>query len=314
MVIRCILTFFFFCGLSHAQDLSGLWVHDINGTDPVGFNQIYAIIYLDEDDSGNVKGYTYDYHAGSTCSFYLEGDYDPEKNRLIVANTKKINKALLHARGRYKLSYEVSEDEEFLIGRARQKGIHGFVLSFGGLFSVPLKYRKIKSGNFEDIKGYDKLKPYIDTLEVNSKKELKVDLPLEETTIDDIKETREVIEFTKEKENRKNELISSHKVTSRKITMEIFDNSRQDGDRISIYINDRLFTYNLEVTLDPKTIELMLPEDQNVHKVSFVANNVGRVPPNTAKIKYKVDGISYELVLFTNLNLNKYLEFVIDKE
>ncbi|WP_299362044.1 hypothetical protein [Winogradskyella sp.] len=318
-------------------------MHDIHGTDPRGFDQIYAILYLKVDDSGKAIGYTYDYHAGSTCSFYLEGDYNLEKNLLKIVNTKKINKSFLHARGMYKLSYEANGDDEFLVGRSRQKGVHGFVLSFGGLFNIALNYRKVKPENYEDIQGYDKLKPHIESLEMNTKTDPKEEDIFEETPIGEVQETEEevtleepqtgevkkaeelgadVIEvddekeeieaFTKSKENRKNELITSHNVASRKITIEIFDNSRQDEDRISIYVNDSLIEYNLEVTKNPKVIEFILPEDKKIHKVLFVANNMGKVPPNTAKIKYTVDDVSYEEELFTNLRLSKYLEFVIN--
>ncbi|WP_299521775.1 hypothetical protein [Winogradskyella sp.] len=340
MLVRCVFVFLCFFNLSYTQDISGLWVHDVDGTNPTGFDAIYAIMYLRMDESGKVIGYTYDYHAGGTCNFYLEGEYDIEKNRLIAANTKKINKAFFHARSRFKLFYEEIGDEAFLVGKARQKGVHGLVFSFGGLFSIPLSYRKIKSEDFEAIKGYDVLKPYIDALEIDLKEEKEAgptleerpitevtqpdeDIEFKEHTILEVEETltelvetndkkKEIEAFTKSKDNRKNELIISHNVTSRKIILEIFDNSRQDEDRISIYVNDSLVTYNLEVTKDPKMIALSLSEDKNTHQVLFVANNMGSVPPNTATIKYTVDGITYEEELFTNLRLSKYLEFIID--
>ena len=105
---------------------------------------IYAVMYLSADDPENITGYTFDYQVGSTCSFYLKGAYESEKKRFKGVNTTKIQKAFFHGRGKYTLFYEEKDGEEYLIGRARQKGVHGFVLSFGGAFKNRLVYKKIK--------------------------------------------------------------------------------------------------------------------------------------------------------------------------
>jgi hypothetical protein len=341
MIARSVFAFVFILNISYAQDISGLWVHDEDGTNPTGIDEVYAIMYLDVDNLGKVVGFTYDFHANSSCSFYLEGDFDSEKERLKVVNTKKIEKSFLHARARFKLFYEKTQKNEFLIGSARQKGIHGFVFSFGGLFNIPLSFKKIKPENHENIKGYDVLKPYIESLDLDSKelaidnvslnKPLAVKLEQKETTDNSENSTQEygkeeqllpeLVEINVESEeieafkksigNREDEALTTLKVKSRIMTIEIFDNSRQDEDRISIFVNDRLIAYNLEIKKEPKVISFNLPEDKKNHKILFVANNMGKVPPNTAKIKYTLDGISREEELFTNFRLNKYLEIVI---
>jgi hypothetical protein len=301
-----------FCviNLGNAQDISGLWVHDQGGKELTGLNDIYALMYLSVNNSGDIKGYTYDYHAGSSCSFSLEGEFDYDNQQLTAVNTKKINKAFFHGRARYKLIYKSEGDNVFLIGKARQKGIHGFLFSFGGALSVPLKYRKIQPENYEGIKGYEELKTHIDTLKVNFQTEVNAQSILEAPLVEEADKEEEIRAITNEKERRKNELINSHKVSLRKITIEVSDNNRTDGDRITVFVNDKLIEYNLEVTKIPKRIEVFLNDDQKVHNVFFVANNVGRVSPNTAKIKYSLDGITFEEVLFTNLRTNKYLKFI----
>jgi len=324
MNYRFILLFlFFFSSLCNAQDISGLWVHDGVETNTNDLTAaVYAIMFLNVDDSGNVTGYTYDYDAVGSCSFYLKGNYDAEKQRLRVSNTKKITKDLFHARARFTLFYEARDDGEFLVGRARQKGAHGLLFSLGGVLNAQLNYRKVKPENVEETEGYDVLKPYIDSLNVKLDATPKEVITLRENPPKEVEETIEIEEaqvtekpdeietITIEKENRENELIKSHKVTSKTITIEVIDNNREDGDRITIFVNDTLIEYNLEVTKTPKVIEVALPDDKSRHKVVFVANNMGEIPPNTAKIRYTVDGVSYEEILFTNLRMNKYLEFI----
>ncbi len=299
-----LLCFTNFCS---AQDISGLWVHDVDGTNPQGYNQFYGIMYLVEDSSGKFIGYTYDYHAGGWCSFYLEGEYDAEKNQLIAKNTKKIRKSFFHARCRYNLSYQNNENEEFLVGKARQKGVHGFMLSFGGALNITLKYRKVEPEDYDIIKGYNEIKPYINESEPNLDDEQNKFISAEEL-LNDVEAS--ISNETNVIEDRKNDLITSHEIKSEKLTIEISDNNRQDGDRISIYLNDSIIVNNYEVTKEPRKIEINLPENRNTHKVYFVAENTGKVPPNTAKIKYYVDGVIYEEVLFTNLRTNKYLQFI----
>lgn len=312
MNYRLISIFLCFFNLANAQNISGLWVHDLEGTQPDSVDGIYAIMYLDLEDSGEIKGYTYDYQIGDWCSYYLEGAYDSEKKRLKAVNTKKIRKSFLHARSKFTLFYDVNNGNEVFVGRARQKGVHGFLLSFGGALNIPLNFRKIKPKDYEDIEGYTKLKPYIDSLEIGFETTKNIVAKSDENLIKKTDETDEIKAFAKNIESRTNELLKSHTIKSRKITLEILDNSRQDGDRISIYLNGKLIIYNTEVKREPKSINIELPESIKTHTLLFVANNLGRFSPNTATIKYNLDGISHEIKLFTDKKTSKYLEFTVD--
>jgi len=309
MAIRTFLVLCCFISFCSAQDISGLWVHDKNGRFPTSLMGTYAIMYLETDDTGKLYGLTYDYEADSWCSLYLEGEYDSQTKELIAKNTKKIVKPLLHGRSLYKLTYEKRGNTEYFIGKARPKGIHGFVLSFGGIMRNALKYRKVKREYYENIKGFNEIMPFIDSLEVK--------LPIEEESynlvlenqITEVEETEKTIAITKEKETRINKLLRSHTINSNILKFEIFDKYKEDGDLISIYINDVLFKFELEVKNKPKFFEVSLPPDQKKHRLVFVANNVGSVSPNTATIRYSVNGKIYEDRLSTDRFINQYLEF-----
>ena len=76
-------------------------------------------------------------------------------------------------------------------------------------------------------------------------------------------------------------------------------------------MNDVLFQFNVEVKKQSKQFEVTFPKNQRVHKVLFVANNLGKLPPNTATIRYTIDGTTYEETLSTDTKENTYLEFII---
>jgi len=299
----------FFVSICTAQDLSGLWVHDEDGLSPEGLMEVYGMMYLKAKDSGQIFGLTYDNHMQSWCSFYLEGEYDSENKELIAKNTEKIVKPLLHVRSRYKLTYEKRGNTEYLIGNARQKGVHGFALSFGGLMRISLKYRKVKREYYQNFKGYEELKPFIDSLKVKFSIETKDNNFVVENPIIEVEETEKTIAITKEKDIRKNRLLRSHTINSNILEFEIFDKYQEDGDLISIYINDILFKFEFEVKNESKFFELNLPPNRKVHRLVFVANNEGSISPNTATIRYRVNNKTYEEDLSTDRYINMYLEF-----
>lgn len=324
MKVRLLIFFLGFSIVCSAQNLTGLWVHESSNI-PDAMYPIYAILYL-TDNSGSLTGYSYDFQAGGTCSFYLEGEYNSLESKLIARNTTKIHKDLLHARSRYKLSYEVIDGEEYLIGRIRQKGVHGFLLSFGGIVGYRLKYRKVKPPEYEYTEGFDIIRPFIDVDKINFGKEFEetdgeiiVDentINIDENTVNkspvEVIETRATRKITRKKKRRKDKLLKSHTIRSRKLMLEILDKKYEDGDRVSIYVNDVLFQFNVEVKNISKQFELRLPSGRKTHKVLFVANNLGQLPPNTATIRYKIDGMFYEATLSTDKKENKYLEFIVE--
>ena len=336
---RIILILFCFFSLSNAQDISGLWV--TQKLDEENLHSYNATIYIRIDDSGKVSGYVYDEEDGGWCYHTLEGRYNPKSKLLRLNTTDLIEKTEDHEGTRFTLNYKIEDGRDYFIGKLKLKGFRLLLKAVGVKVSQDIVLQRPSIDDLKSNKGYIKMRPKLTLAERNSiwrnfiknenfstveadsivrnsiysQSEITKNPMTKESAADvfatnDKKE--EIEAFTKSMADRKNELINSHNLTSRKITIEVLDNNREDGDRITIYVNDKLIAYNLEVTKSPKIIEVILPEDKNTHKVVFVANNMGEVPPNTAKIRYTVDGVFYEEILFTNLGLNKYLQFIIN--
>jgi len=66
------------------------------------------------------------------------------------------------------------------------------------------------------------------------------------------------------------------------VYLKIWDAEHEDGDRISVYQNDKVILDNYKVVKEPKM--LLITIDQQTEDIKIVANNEGRIPPNSANI------------------------------
>lgn len=82
------------------------------------------------------------------------------------------------------------------------------------------------------------------------------------------------------------------------IKLTIWDAGKLDGDKISIFYNDKGILNNYVITKEKKTLTLNLVKGENIIKIR--AENLGEIAPNTAKIEV-LDG-SKSIDLLSNLN------------
>ncbi|MHB1177904.1 MAG: hypothetical protein ACYCZO_06175 [Daejeonella sp.] len=74
-------------------------------------------------------------------------------------------------------------------------------------------------------------------------------------------------------------------VTNNVIELEIGDYLREDGDIISVYHNRRQFIKNLPIVNKKSVHTLRLNKNSELHEIILYAENLGRIPPNTATLK-----------------------------
>jgi hypothetical protein len=83
-------------------------------------------------------------------------------------------------------------------------------------------------------------------------------------------------------------------IESDSILLEYFDRYQVDDDTISIYLNGNLVVEKQRVDKSKKSIKLPLQKDKDNY-VTLFAENLGRVPPNTASVRIYADKKKYEL-------------------
>ena len=87
----------------------------------------------------------------------------------------------------------------------------------------------------------------------------------------------------------------------------LYDNGEVDGDTIALFDNRQLIARNQLLTDQP--IKLTLAIDTLVHEISMYAQNLGRIPPNTALCIFMAGNQRYELILTSSLERNGTLKF-----
>ncbi|OLY92757.1 hypothetical protein SAMN05444008_10279 [Cnuella takakiae] len=82
--------------------------------------------------------------------------------------------------------------------------------------------------------------------------------------------------------NRTNDLAETVRVSAPEIVVKIYDNGEIDDDTISVYLDNKLVLSQKKLTAAPLTINLKMDPDNPDHILVLVAENLGRIPPNTS--------------------------------
>ena len=97
------------------------------------------------------------------------------------------------------------------------------------------------------------------------------------------------------------------------VTVALYDNGEIDGDSVSLYLNGGLLLQHLKLTAEPKILSIAIDKSLPVNKLILFAENLGRLPPNTALMEVTVRGKTYALFLSTDYKRNASVEFSIQE-
>lgn len=97
------------------------------------------------------------------------------------------------------------------------------------------------------------------------------------------------------------------------VKVQLYDNGEIDGDSVSLYLNGELVVGHVKLTASPKTLLLPLDKSLPVNKLLLFAENLGRLPPNTALMEVIVNGKVYNLFLSTDYKRNASVEFTMQE-
>ncbi len=80
---------------------------------------------------------------------------------------------------------------------------------------------------------------------------------------------------------RSNELMKTLTVSNPEVTVKLYDNGEIDDDTISVYLDNKLVLSSKRLTASPLLVKFTI-DDDNDHELTMVAENLGRIPPNTS--------------------------------
>lgn len=114
------------------------------------------------------------------------------------------------------------------------------------------------------------------------------------------------------KESRANEVVATIQFTDPNIRLFINDFGKEDGDRVTIFYNNKIVMSDVKITKSVETIELRLEDDAYRHELFFVAENMGKIPPNTGKVAVRVDNKVYKHHISSSETSNA--KFIFEKK
>lgn len=91
--------------------------------------------------------------------------------------------------------------------------------------------------------------------------------------------------------------------------IELYDNGEIDGDSVSLFVNNALLVQHVLLAAQPKVLLVPIDKSRPVNTLLLVAENLGRLPPNTALMVVTVHGKTYNLFLSTDFKTNASIQF-----
>lgn len=142
------------------------------------------------------------------------------------------------------------------------------------------------------------IKPVIDTTQKN-KPITKVEQP--KVTIPDVLKTRT------------NELVKVLTVHSPEVTVKLYDNGEIDDDTVSVFLDKKLVLGSKRLTASPLTVKFKIDEDNSEHELVMVAENLGRIPPNTSLMVVEAGEQRFNVYITSTEQKNAMVRFKYEK-
>jgi hypothetical protein len=97
------------------------------------------------------------------------------------------------------------------------------------------------------------------------------------------------------------------------IRIELYDNGEIDGDSVSLFLNNQLILQHCKLTAQPKVLLVPIDKSVPVNRLVLFAENLGRLPPNTALMEVTVHGKTYTLFLSTDFKKNASVDLELQE-
>lgn len=136
---------------------------------------------------------------------------------------------------------------------------------------------------------------------------------VERPTVTVVRPTTPPVSVPEILKTRQNELMKTLIVHDQNVEVKIFDNGEIDGDTISVYLDKRLVLSNKLLTASPLTLKIKMDEDNPEHELIMVAENLGRIPPNTSLMIVEAGDQRFEVRITSTEQKNAVVRFRYEK-
>lgn len=112
---------------------------------------------------------------------------------------------------------------------------------------------------------------------------------------------------------RENELVKTIIISDENVTVKIYDNGVIDDDTISVYLDKKLVLSQKRLTTAALSIKIKMDEENPDHELVMVAENLGRIPPNTSLMVVEAGTQRFEVRITSTEQKNAMVRFRYQK-
>jgi len=112
---------------------------------------------------------------------------------------------------------------------------------------------------------------------------------------------------------RQNELMKSLVVNDPDVTVKLYDNGEIDDDTISVFYDKKLVVSQKRLSTSPITVKLKLDDEDGDHELVMVAENLGRIPPNTSLMIVEAGDQRFDVRITSTEQKNALVRFRYQK-
>ena len=105
-------------------------------------------------------------------------------------------------------------------------------------------------------------------------------------------------------EKRANPVVQKIITEEAELNIELYDNGEIDGDTVSIYHNNELVINHAGISAKPVSLKLKIDKEHPHHELVMVADNLGRIPPNTSLMIITAGKKRYEIFISSSEQKN----------
>ena len=109
--------------------------------------------------------------------------------------------------------------------------------------------------------------------------------------------------------SRENNLVQTLLINSENVFVKLYDNGEIDDDTISVYLDKKLTLSKKRLSAAPITITLKMDESNPDHELVMVAENLGRIPPNTSLMVVTAGDQRFEVRITSTEQKNAMVRF-----
>lgn len=113
---------------------------------------------------------------------------------------------------------------------------------------------------------------------------------------------------------RKNELTKTLAIHNEEIEIRLYDNGEIDDDTVSIYLDNKLIISNKRLSDKPISYKMKMDENDPEHTIVMVAENLGRIPPNTSLLIVQDGDNRYQVSITSTEQKNAMVRFRYQKK